>query len=152
MPLHAPHQYSATPILSGIGNRAWVAAALIPSFLWAVGVLEKYDALGVFLEAWIIHTERHLHRFLQMTDIYFLRKTVWLFSAASDLTRLGLRVEYKKPWADAEQQVDTAMLMEFIMDWRTELFYGGTLSLVDLWFYIFHQNRFGGGWYDRELF
>lgn len=93
MALETPPGSGAAPTFPMNVEKAWIAATRFPPLLFPTGALDKYDAMGPSLEAALIPMEHRSHWFLQKPDVLFLRKMVWLFSAASGMTELGSKVD-----------------------------------------------------------
>lgn len=83
------------------------------------------------------------HFDLQKSYVLFLTKMVWPIVSPAGMTELGPKANGSKSWKDAEQQVDFALLMAFMMDRRAENFHGGYIILGGYADPIFRLNRLG---------
>lgn len=97
MLLEASRGYGSAPTSPVNVNKARFASASLSHFLCPAGVLQKYDMVGLFLDALFIATKHLSHWLFQKADILFLRMMVWLPTGTAGIAEVGLNVNWLKP-------------------------------------------------------
>lgn len=82
-----------------------------------------------------------VHRFLQIGEVSFPRRGIWMFTAAAGMPGLDPNVDLFEPWKSVEPKRDSGQPMAFMMDRWALLFNKGRTILAWFAYSMFLHER-----------